>query len=89
VVAGKVLVCRHVGAGGRSVCRCSVAHPVGELRACGRAPSSSRPWVRRPAPRRAQPDAAPYVLCASAGLSADGAEVLRRSQQPPGQVPER
>jgi hypothetical protein len=30
-----------------------------------------------------------YALGASAGLSVDGAEVLRRSPQPPRQVPER
>jgi hypothetical protein len=37
VVAGKVLVRRHVGAGGRSVCYNGVGHPVGGLRHGGRA----------------------------------------------------
>jgi hypothetical protein len=32
VVAGKVLVRRHIGACGRGVSRRSIAHPVGELR---------------------------------------------------------
>jgi hypothetical protein len=37
VVAGKVVVRRHIGAGGRSVgCR-GVVHPIGELRSGGRA----------------------------------------------------
>jgi hypothetical protein len=44
VVARKILICRHVGAGGRGVRRRGVAHPVGESqlghcvlpRGCGR-----------------------------------------------------
>jgi hypothetical protein len=97
VVAGEVLIRRHVGAGGRSVGHCGIAHPVEEPRPRSlslpreepRVSSSPRWQVRRVVPQRARPDIVPFAPSVSTGLSTTGVEVLKGPQRPPMRALER
>jgi hypothetical protein len=91
VVAGKILVRRHVGAGGRGVrCR-SVAHPKGN-RCSGITRSSMCDAavslvVHRVVRQRAQPDVVPSAHGESAGWSFVSVVVLKGPQRLLGWAP--